>query len=61
MADAHELAAKAPQIENATRELDFLYAVDDVVLRGSIDVWYEQDGKLVVMDYKTDREESPER
>lgn len=58
--EARELAARAPRIENATREFDFLYAVDDVVLRGQIDVFYEKDGKLIVGDYKTDRQESPE-
>ena len=37
------------------RETDFLLAVDDVVLRGQIDLWYETDGELVLADYKTDR------
>ncbi len=58
--EAHELAAHAPKIENATREFDFLYAIGDVVLRGQIDVFYEQDGKLIVGDYKTGEGERPE-
>jgi len=37
-----------------------MFAVEDVVLRGQIDLWYEQDGDLVLVDFKTDREESPE-
>jgi ATP-dependent exoDNAse (exonuclease V) beta subunit len=61
MAEAHELAARAPEIANATREFDFLYAAGDVVLRGQIDVFYEQDGRLIVADYKTGREENPEQ
>ncbi|HVO98829.1 MAG TPA: UvrD-helicase domain-containing protein [Bryobacteraceae bacterium] len=60
MPEAHELAARASKLENATREFDFLYAIDDVVLRGQIDVFHEKDGKLIVGDYKTGKEESPE-
>jgi RecB family exonuclease len=41
-------------------EFDFMFAVEDVVLRGQIDLWYEQDGELVLVDFKTDREEDPE-
>ena len=46
--------------EGATHEFDFLFAVEDIVLRGQIDLWYEQDGELVLVDFKTDREEVPE-
>jgi ATP-dependent exoDNAse (exonuclease V) beta subunit len=59
--EAHELAARAPKIDHATREFDFLYAAGDVVLRGQIDVFYEDDGQLIVADYKTDREENPDQ
>jgi ATP-dependent exoDNAse (exonuclease V) beta subunit len=45
-------AAAAPRVE---REFDFLLAVDDLVLRGQIDLWYEANGELVLVDYKTDR------
>lgn len=61
--EAQELARRFPTPAQAMRmehEFDFLYAVEDIVLRGQIDLWYEEDGKLVVVDYKTDREESPE-
>ena len=40
------------------REFDFLLAVEDVVLRGQIDLWFEESGELVLVDYKTDRDES---
>ena len=61
MPEAHQLAARAPKIQNATREFDFRYAAGDIVLRGQIDVFYEQDGQLIVADYKTDREEYPQQ
>src|SRR5262249_21647449 len=33
---------------------DFLLAVEDVVLRGQIDLWFEDKGELILVDYKTD-------
>jgi len=47
-------AASATRIE---REFDFLFETDDVIVRGQIDLWFEQDGELVLVDYKTDRDE----
>ena len=47
-------AARATQVE---REFDFLLAVEDVVLRGQIDLWFEEGGELTLVDYKTDRDE----
>jgi ATP-dependent exoDNAse (exonuclease V) beta subunit len=44
-------AARATRIE---REFDFLMAVDDLVIRGQIDLWFEEGADLVVVDYKTD-------
>jgi CRISPR/Cas system-associated exonuclease Cas4 (RecB family) len=61
--EAQELAGRFPMPDHATRiehEFDFLFALEDVVLRGQIDLWYEQDGEIVLVDYKTDREETPE-
>jgi ATP-dependent exoDNAse (exonuclease V) beta subunit len=37
------------------REFDFLMEVESVVLRGQIDLWFEERGKTVLVDYKTDR------
>jgi CRISPR/Cas system-associated exonuclease Cas4 (RecB family) len=36
------------------REFDFLMAVEDLVIRGQVDLWFEEGGELVVVDYKTD-------
>jgi ATP-dependent exoDNAse (exonuclease V) beta subunit len=44
-------AARASRVE---REFDFLMAVDGLVLRGQIDLWFEEGGELVIVDYKTD-------
>jgi ATP-dependent helicase/nuclease subunit A len=57
--EAQELAARFPMVDGE-HEFDFLLAVEDIVLRGQIDLWYEKDGELVVVDFKTDREETPE-
>ncbi len=43
--------ARAARVE---REFDFLLAVEDVVLRGQIDLWFENNGELALLDYKTD-------
>jgi CRISPR/Cas system-associated exonuclease Cas4 (RecB family) len=44
-------AARATRIE---REFDFLLGVEDMVLRGQIDLWFEEKGELILVDYKTD-------
>ena len=43
--------ARASRVE---REFDFLMAVDDLVLRGQVDLWFEEGGELAIVDYKTD-------
>jgi ATP-dependent helicase/nuclease subunit A len=58
--EAQELAARFQMPDGAKHEFDFMFAVEDIVLRGQIDLWYEQDGELVLVDFKTDRVEEPE-
>jgi ATP-dependent exoDNAse (exonuclease V) beta subunit len=43
-------AARAPRVE---REFDFLMAMEDLVVRGQVDLWFEEGGELTVVDYKT--------
>jgi len=43
--------ARASRVE---REFDFLMAVDGLVIRGQVDLWFEEAGELVIVDYKTD-------
>lgn len=52
--EASELAARARAAVRCERESPLLFALEDVVLRGQIDLWFEErDGQLVVVDYKT--------
>jgi hypothetical protein len=44
-------AARASRVE---REFDFLMAVEDLVVSGQVDLWFEEGGELVLVDYKTD-------
>jgi ATP-dependent exoDNAse (exonuclease V) beta subunit len=44
-------AARAARVE---REFEFLMAVDGLVLRGQVDLWFEEGGELAIVDYKTD-------
>jgi ATP-dependent exoDNAse (exonuclease V) beta subunit len=43
--------AKATRVE---REFDFLMAVGGLVVRGQVDLWFEENGEVVIADYKTD-------
>jgi ATP-dependent exoDNAse (exonuclease V) beta subunit len=43
--------AKASRVE---REFDFLMVVEDLVIRGQVDLWFLEGGELVIVDYKTD-------
>lgn len=45
-------AAAAARIE---REQTFLVSLDGRLLRGQIDLWFEHDGEVVLIDYKTDQ------
>ena len=47
-----ERIARASRVE---REFGFRMAVEDVILSGQIDLWFEEGGELVLVDYKTDR------
>jgi ATP-dependent exoDNAse (exonuclease V) beta subunit len=48
------LGRRAARASRAEREFDFLMAVGGLVLRGQIDLWFEEGGELVIVDYKTD-------
>jgi ATP-dependent exoDNAse (exonuclease V) beta subunit len=43
--------ARAARVE---REFDFLMAVEDLVIRGQVDLWFEEGGEIAIVDYKTD-------
>jgi CRISPR/Cas system-associated exonuclease Cas4 (RecB family) len=51
---AGPLGQRAARAKRVEREFDFLMAVEDLVIRGQIDLWFEEGGELVIVDYKTD-------
>jgi ATP-dependent exoDNAse (exonuclease V) beta subunit len=48
------LGRRAASAARAEREFDFLIELDDILLQGRIDLWFEEGGELVLIDYKTD-------
>ncbi len=63
LADSFRKSPLGRRVERAThveREFDFLIAIDDLVLRGKIDLWFEEGGELAIVDYKTDAVQGPE-
>jgi ATP-dependent exoDNAse (exonuclease V) beta subunit len=56
-----DLGRRSLRATSIEHEYDFLLAVEDVVLRGQIDLWFEEGGELILVDYKSDGDESPER
>ena len=48
------LGRRAERAARVEREFDFLMAVEDLVVRGQVDLWFEEGGELAVVDYKTD-------
>ena len=51
---ASDLGRRAASTLLVEREFDFLFALDDIIVSGQIDLWFEDRGKLVLVDYKTD-------
>jgi ATP-dependent exoDNAse (exonuclease V) beta subunit len=51
---ASELGQRASRASRVEREFDFVMAIEDVVLRGQIDLWFEEGGELLLLDFKTD-------
>ncbi len=49
------LGKRAAAADRVEREFDFLMEVENVILRGQIDLWFEERGRVVLVDYKTDR------
>ena len=48
------LGRRLKRASRVEREFDFLMAIEDLVIRGKVDLWFEEDGELAIMDYKTD-------
>ncbi len=56
---ASELGRRSRRASRAEREFDFVFALEDVVLRGQIDLWFREGGEVILVDYKTDRNDPP--
>jgi ATP-dependent helicase/nuclease subunit A len=48
------LGRRMEQATRIEREFDFLMSIEDLVIRGQIDLWFEEGGELTIVDYKTD-------
>jgi ATP-dependent helicase/nuclease subunit A len=51
---ASELGRRAEAATRIEREFDFLVALEGTLIEGRIDLWFEEGGELVIVDYKTD-------
>ncbi len=51
----HPLGRRAARAERKFCEQSFLFALDGRILRGQIDLLFEENGRRVLVDYKTDR------
>ena len=50
----HPLIGRAREAELLVRELPFLYRFEGLLVEGIIDLLFEEEGALVIVDYKTD-------
>jgi CRISPR/Cas system-associated exonuclease Cas4 (RecB family) len=48
------LGRRAAQAARREREFDFILALENVIVHGQIDLWFEEAGEIVIVDYKTD-------
>jgi ATP-dependent helicase/nuclease subunit A len=67
--EAHRLASvflesslgqRAAAATRSAREWDFIVDIEGTLVRGSIDLWFEENGEIVIVDYKTDLKQRPE-
>lgn len=49
-----ELGARAAAASRVEREWDFIIDVDGTLVRGTVDLWFEDRGEITLVDYKTD-------
>lgn len=50
------LGKRSLRASRSAHEWDFIMESQGMVLRGQIDLWFEQNRELILVDYKTDRE-----
>lgn len=59
--EASELGQRAKRAARREQEMDFLVEIGGTLVRGQIDLWFEEEGRGVVVDYKTDQSLSEAR
>jgi ATP-dependent exoDNAse (exonuclease V) beta subunit len=50
-----ELGSRAAASKDAGREWEFIVDLDGTLVRGTVDLWFRENGEVVIVDYKTDR------
>lgn len=63
LADRFVVSTLGKQLARAQtkhHEWDFQFDAGDIILRGQIDLWFEYNRDVIIVDYKTDREITPE-
>jgi CRISPR/Cas system-associated exonuclease Cas4 (RecB family) len=50
-----ELGVRAAAATRSAREWDFIVDVEGTLVRGMVDLWFEENGEIIVVDYKTDK------
>jgi ATP-dependent helicase/nuclease subunit A len=48
------LGRRIPGASRVEREFDFLLSLGGMVIRGQVDLWFEEAGRIEIVDYKTD-------
>ena len=48
------LGRRLARATRTEREFDFFLALEDLIVRGQVDLWFEEGGEVVLVDYKTD-------
>jgi CRISPR/Cas system-associated exonuclease Cas4 (RecB family) len=48
------LGKRAAQARRREREFDFILALEELIVHGQIDLWFEDDDGITIVDYKTD-------
>ena len=52
--DRSELGRRVKKARRVEHELDFMFGIDEMIVRGQIDLWFEDRAGHVIVDYKTD-------
>jgi ATP-dependent exoDNAse (exonuclease V) beta subunit len=55
-----DLGGRSAAATRTAREWDFIIDLDGTLVRGTVDLWFEENGEIVVVDYKTDAVAHPE-